>query len=133
MKKLAARDFEDLLQVEFSPYTQILYLTIFSVWLPSLRACYQNTITGLYLTSFSSEEAACGRKKAATTAKKPQNKTGQTPASQNKTKAHWFKKHLFNLNTYKLHSLSDYVKAIKHFGTTDNTSTQTVGVHFIRL
>jgi len=56
MKKLTARDFEDLLQVKFSPYTQIVYLTIFSVQLPSLRACYQNTITGLYSTSFLSSQ-----------------------------------------------------------------------------
>jgi hypothetical protein len=32
----------------------------------------------------------------------------------------------FNLTTYKLHALGDYVTMIKQFGTTDNTSTQTV-------
>ena len=32
----------------------------------------------------------------------------------------------FNLSTYKLHALGDYVNAIRRFGTTDNYSTQTV-------
>ena len=80
-----------------------------------------------------SEEAAHGCRKAAATAKKPQDQTEQMPAPQNKTKAHPFKKRLFNLDTYKLHSLGDHVKVIKRFGTTDNTSMQTVGVWFIPL
>lgn len=33
---------------------------------------------------------------------------------------------VFNLSTYKLHALGDYVAAIKQFGTSDNYSTQTV-------
>jgi hypothetical protein len=32
----------------------------------------------------------------------------------------------FNLDTYKLHALGDYVAAIYHFGPTDNYSTQVV-------
>ena len=31
-----------------------------------------------------------------------------------------------NLNTYKLHSLGDYVDAIRQYGTTDSYSTQLV-------
>jgi hypothetical protein len=33
----------------------------------------------------------------------------------------------FNLTTFKLHSLGDYVDTIKMFGTTDSYSTQIVG------
>jgi hypothetical protein len=33
----------------------------------------------------------------------------------------------FNLSTPKLHFLGDYVSTIRHFGTTDSYSTQTVG------
>lgn len=36
------------------------------------------------------------------------------------------KQKLFNLLTYKLHSLGDYVRAIRWFGTTDSYSTQPV-------
>lgn len=79
------------------------------------------------------EEVMCGPLKAAATAKKTQNQTGWTPAPQNKTKVCSFKKCLFNLDIYKLHSLGDYVKGIKRFGTTDNTSMQMVGVQFIPL
>ncbi len=39
---------------------------------------------------------------------------------------------VFNLSTYKLHALGDYVSAIKQFGTSDNYSTQTVSLSFIR-
>ena len=34
----------------------------------------------------------------------------------------------FNLLTYKLHALGDYVQTIKHFGTTDSYSTQIVSL-----
>ena len=33
---------------------------------------------------------------------------------------------LFNLNTYKLHALGDYVHTIHMFGTTDSYTTQIV-------
>jgi hypothetical protein len=32
----------------------------------------------------------------------------------------------FNINTYKLHALGDYVNSIKMFGTTDSYTTQIV-------
>ena len=35
-----------------------------------------------------------------------------------------------NLNTYKFHSLGDYVAAIRRFGTTDSYSTQVVSPVF---
>lgn len=31
-----------------------------------------------------------------------------------------------NLNTYKVHSLGDYVEAIRRYGTTDSFSTEMV-------
>ena len=34
----------------------------------------------------------------------------------------------FNLQTYKHHSLGDYVNTIRQFGTTDSYSTTTVGI-----
>ena len=37
-----------------------------------------------------------------------------------------------NLNTYKFHSLGDYVAAIRRFGTTDSYSTQVVSPVFCR-
>lgn len=37
----------------------------------------------------------------------------------------------FNLHTYKYHRLGDYPAAIKRFGTTDNTTTQTVSADYV--
>jgi hypothetical protein len=34
----------------------------------------------------------------------------------------------FNLQTYKIHALGDYVEAIKTFGTTDSYSTEVVSI-----
>jgi len=39
----------------------------------------------------------------------------------------------FNMSTYKLHALGDYVKAIWEFGTTDNYSTQVVSIFKLSL
>jgi hypothetical protein len=73
-----------------------------------------------------SEEAARGRRKAALAAKgqtskgKGKGKGKANPDEENtKTKR-------FNMNTYKMHALGDYVKAIRMFGTTDNYTTQSV-------
>lgn len=36
----------------------------------------------------------------------------------------------FNLQTYKFHSLGDYVKTIRRYGTCDSYSTEIVGIRF---
>ena len=36
------------------------------------------------------------------------------------------KRKIFNLNTYKTHSLGDYVRTIRMYGTTDSYSTEPV-------
>jgi Sec-independent protein translocase protein TatA len=38
---------------------------------------------------------------------------------------------IFNLNTYKLHSLGDYANTIRQYGTTDSYSTQIVSRAFL--
>ena len=43
------------------------------------------------------------------------------------------KPHTFNMSTYKLHVLGDYVKLIWQFGTTDNYSTQVVSGSFLTV
>lgn len=71
-----------------------------------------------------SEEAARGRRKSATAAKK-------APATQKKkekiTSSKPGRRHReFLLNTIKFHSLGGYAKAIRLYGTTDSYSTQMV-------
>jgi hypothetical protein len=48
-----------------------------------------------------------------------QNKSGKAAAAERFPKA-------FNLQTYKIHALGDYVDAIKTYGTTDSYSTEMV-------
>ncbi len=40
------------------------------------------------------------------------------------------RKKAFNLNTYKNHSLGDYLETIKRFGTVDSYSTESVGIFY---
>lgn len=75
-----------------------------------------------------SEEAARGRRQAA----KAQKATGPQPAPlplKSNPKLPKFRD--FNLQTYKLHSIPDYGPSIRAFGTTDNTSSQSVCHYFI--
>ena len=80
------------------------------------------------------EEAARSWRQAvlATKAGQPANQTKST--SKAKTSASKIKS--FNLNTYKIHALGSYVKAIQEYGTTDSYSTQVVGPnisHVLRI
>lgn len=50
-----------------------------------------------------------------------------------KAGAHPPKKKKLNLNTYKFHSLGDYVSTIRLFGTTDSYSTQVVSCQSIAV
>jgi hypothetical protein len=69
-----------------------------------------------------SEEAARGCHEVAAASKKDlkASKTGKVKASRRCLKKG------FTLRTYKLHSLGDYVNAIRRYGTTDSYTTQTV-------
>ena len=69
------------------------------------------------------EEAARARRRA----KKP----SQDQQAPNVTSTHKIGplRKVFNLVTYKLHALGDYVTHILRFGTTDSYSTQTVSIH----
>jgi len=55
------------------------------------------------------------------------NEKGSRPLGNGKNKAQTSKlQKFFNMCTYKLHALGDYVAAIARYGTTDNYSTQVV-------
>ena len=67
------------------------------------------------------EEAARVRRRA--------KKTSQTARNANTgLSANGPLRKMFNLLTYKLHALGDYVNQIIRFGTTDSYSTQTVNI-----
>jgi hypothetical protein len=62
------------------------------------------------------ETAACVRWRARGA------QTGKTQSASNTTTAR--KPRIFNMSTYKLHALGDYVASIWRYGMTDNYSTQ---------
>jgi hypothetical protein len=43
------------------------------------------------------------------------------------------RKKSFNINTYKFHTLGDYVTSIRHFGTTDSYSTEPVSCRLLLI
>src|SRR6202142_83572 len=77
------------------------------------------TCTAFRTKELPREEATRGRQKAAEAAKKT-GKGARTALKPAQTQA---KVKLFNLSTYKLHALGDYVKTIPLFGTSDSYST----------
>jgi hypothetical protein len=86
-----------------------------------LRNFQEVTCAAFATRELPQETAARERRLAAQTAK---GKGSATAADNSKGRSE--KQKNFNLCTYKLHALGDYVKTIKHYGTTDNYSTQVV-------
>ena len=74
------------------------------------------------------EEAARGRREAAAAKKAASLPSTAQPKTVKKTSSRKLRK--FNMETYKLHALGDYVLAIRLFGTTDNYNSQTVYIQF---
>jgi hypothetical protein len=180
MKKLAARDYEDILQVSTieifknmaldfcphfqdaipvvdglleEPYNSMILTVLYRLaeWhaLAKLRMHTEHTLQQLErsttilgkelrrfrdesLKSFNCQElpketAARQHRQKRAQAKKSGNQ--ETPAQNNpsiKEPPPPPKKKTLNLFTYKFHALGDYVRTIRHFGTTDSYSTQIV-------
>ena len=87
---------------------------------------FQNDVCSVYQTfDLPAEEAARVRRKAAAA------KTGETTVQTTKKvkeSSGSRKVRKFNLNTYKIHSLGGYAKAIRLFGTADGYNSQTVSI-----
>lgn len=82
---------------------------------------FANTIASQYDTrELPREEAARVRRRAKKASQGKQAPAATTPSTTGPLRK------AFNLLTYKLHALGDYVSHIIHFGTTDSYSTQTV-------
>lgn len=98
---------------------------------------FQRTTCETYMTrELPSEEAARGRRQAATAARRStkRQKTGKTTTKDrvsdsvgDMSKASQGRKRKdLNLETYKWHAFADYTRSIREYGTTDNTTTQVV-------
>lgn len=69
-------------------------------------------------------ESAARSRHRSTQVRKGKQRSGQ---NKDKSEDNTSKQQSFNMSTYKLHVLGDYVRSIWLFGTTDNYSTQVVG------
>ena len=89
-----------------------------------LLRTFKNEVCSTYETrELPSEEAARDRQNAALVAKK---KLSQTSKKKTKQTQEPRRRKLFNLNTYKVHALGAYPRAIRLYGTSDNYNSQTV-------
>jgi hypothetical protein len=89
----------------------------------SLRTFEQETCAVFETRELEREQAARQRRqeKSATNGVSESRR----PTAPNSTAR---KQKKFNLRTYKLHALGDYVDTIRRFGTTDSYSTQSVSI-----
>ena len=83
-------------------------------------------VTCLSFATVETDHEYNARRRAAD--RRASNQKGKGKASAASTSVGGKRLKTFNLTTFKLHSLGDYVKTIKMFGTTDSYNTQIV--HF---
>jgi hypothetical protein len=146
MKKLAGRDFEDLLQCVIPVFERLLpephnnhvmkLLFRTAEWhgLAKLRMHTEVTLTrleqvttdlGRLMRDFRDKTCAkfntteLAREVEARNRRNARKKSTETPNQSRKVKT-------LNLLTYKFHALGDYVRMIRMFGSTDSFSTQLV-------
>ncbi|KAJ3848279.1 hypothetical protein EV368DRAFT_68415 [Lentinula lateritia] len=110
LKKLAACDYEDLLQS----------FEVATIELGCLLRTFAIQTAEKFDTGLLPREAEAGAQQ------KAKKKNTQKTDSQNRNNIADSKsrRKLFNLNTYKFHALGDYPWTIRTFGTTDSYSTQ---------
>ncbi|KIO08815.1 hypothetical protein M404DRAFT_133537 [Pisolithus tinctorius Marx 270] len=160
LSRLAARDFEDILQCIIpmfegllpEPYNSIVLDLLFKLatWHTFGKLCMHTEMTlfhfdnsttclGITLWKFSDdccaayktynlphETAACAHRQGSKVARAQGGSKAAAGSTAMTKGAGSHKQHMFNMGTYKLHALGDYVASIWLFGTTDNYSTQVV-------
>ncbi|KIM48502.1 hypothetical protein M413DRAFT_7405 [Hebeloma cylindrosporum] len=138
MKKLAARDYEDFLQLLFElvtwhafaklwqhTETMVTDLENLRTRLGKILQIFKNELCSEYPTkNLPSEEAARRRRKAATILKAGGQDTAATASMSTGNQAKKSKFHGFRMETYKLHSFPDVAASIRAHGVSENTSSK---------
>ncbi|KAI0324055.1 hypothetical protein GY45DRAFT_1263589 [Cubamyces sp. BRFM 1775] len=148
LKKLAARDYEDLVQCAIPAFEGLLpaahdriirrMLFQLATWhaLAKLRLHSDSTLSvfenvtsslGEAMRAFASKvcPAYDTRELDKEVAARQRRKGRKTTRGKVTEPSHNRAQKVFNLNTYKFHRLGDYVREVRETGTLDNTSTQT--------
>lgn len=85
-----------------------------------LRKFYRDVCNKFRTYDLPQESAARSRRRGQRSGK------GKQKENDSRSRGSASKQRTFNMSTYKLHALGDYVKSIWLFGTTDNYTTQVV-------
>ena len=91
---------------------------------------FQSDTCPAYDTHELKREMDARRRKQARQQKTTDVTTATNPGKSNASSGRMPK--TFNLQTYKVHALGDYVEAIKTYGTTDSYSTEVVSTSSVR-
>ncbi|KAJ7119213.1 hypothetical protein C8R43DRAFT_826885, partial [Mycena crocata] len=156
MKKLAARDFEDILQCcipvleglfpEPHNTTILTLIYVFATWHAYAKLRMHSSPTVQSFRVVTTELGAKARhflrttcsiyvahelpheeaRRARREAKKKANSTGNTTTAKSTLKSTSKQRKEWNISTYKWHSFGDYPDTIVDLGTTDSYSTQIV-------
>ena len=146
MKKLAGRDFEDLLQCAIpvferllpEPHNNRVMKLLFQVaeWhgLAKLRMHTEATLVRLEKVTTDLghlmrvfQDKTCSKFNTTELAREVEARNRHNARKKSKTAPNQSRKvKTLNLLTYKFHALGDYVRTIRMFGTTDSFSTQLV-------
>ncbi|EJD50311.1 hypothetical protein AURDEDRAFT_58565, partial [Auricularia subglabra TFB-10046 SS5] len=154
MKRLGARDFEDILQCAIAAFDRLLpdeYDKLFmdllftaAEWhaLAKLRLHTDETLADLagvttalmnMLRRFENDTAGFDTKELEREVKARQRKAAANPTGPREKEAESGpRSRHFNLATYKIHVLPDYVPFIKRLGTTDSWTSRLVSVRAVR-
>ncbi|KAG2064840.1 hypothetical protein BDR04DRAFT_1034285 [Suillus decipiens] len=151
MKRLTARDFEDILQYTMPVFEGLLpeghdqlvqsLLYMFALWhtLAKLRIHSKTTLSVLDETFKQLSHQLCKFQKftcaAFTTLELPKEKAAQdckaahecSNSNNPDIRSSSQKVKKFNLSTYKFHAMGDYLQSIWLFGTTDSFTSQIIG------
>lgn len=107
-------------------HTLSLLATLTAVLGERLREFVDNTCSAFNTRELAKESAARQRRQQNKMAKLPRPASVLASSSADTAR----KPKSFNLETYKIHSLGDYVRSIIAFGTTDSYSSQSVRACF---
>ena len=126
--------FHSLAKLRLHTETTVTSLENSTTRLGEALRTFQKIVCPAYHTyELPTEEAARTRRKAAAAKKGQDSSQKEKAKAPNPTQGGTRRKCLFNMNTYKLHALGGYAKAIRKYGSMDNYNSQTVFFFFFLI
>ncbi|QRV90230.1 hypothetical protein RhiJN_18248 [Ceratobasidium sp. AG-Ba] len=148
MSRMAARDFEDILQCCYAVFEGLLppicdeearsLIFLFASWHGLAKLRLHTKVTLDILKSLTKKLGAALRNFATLTEgldvrETPQESARRRKRHEDQTAENGRRRCYLNLNTYKMHSFGDYVPHIDEYGSTDSYSTQICELHIRKI